>query len=253
LIPGFSTTQFNLRARLFSAVRDEEGYSKNELGARVDVGHRLFKRVEAAIFVQGETVTVSNASIDPALLGPTNYTLTSVGFTQTTDYRDNPINPGRGWVFTSSFDVADIDGQAGFLRGTARFSIYQPVGRKCLLALGARVGGLKPIAPSIPIDTRFSTAAEPRCGAFPSASSGPKDKQGNPLGGEFYTVVNAEFTFPIYRGFEGAAIRRCGQPDRLEQCGFLRHALCGRRGPALQATGRAASTRLRPQSQPTFQ
>jgi outer membrane protein assembly complex protein YaeT len=225
--PWLFETQFNFRARLFSAVREEEGYSKNELGARVDVGHRLFKRVEVAVFVQGETVTVSDASIDPALLGPTDYTLTSVGFTQTTDYRDNPINPTRGWVFTSSFDVADIDGEAGFLRGTARFSIYQPIGRKCLLALGARVGGLKPIAPSIPIDTRFFNGGGTTVRSFSERQLGPKDKQDNPLGGEFYTVLNAEFTFPIYRGFEGAVFVDAGNLTDWSNVGFsdMRYAV----------------------------
>src|SRR4029078_841600 len=125
--------------------------------------------------------------------------------TQTTDFRDNPINPTRGWVFTSSFDVANIDSEPAFLRGSARFSISQPVGHKCLLAFGARVGGLKPIADSIPIDARFFNGGGTTVRSVSERQLVPKDKQSNPLGGEFYTVFNAEFTFPIYRGFEGAA------------------------------------------------
>lgn len=220
-------TEFNLRARIFSAVRDEEGYSKNEAGARVDVGHRLFKRVEAAVFLQSETVKVSNASIDPALLGPTDYALTSIGVTQTTDFRDNPINPTRGWVFTTSFDVANIDSQTAFLRGTARFSIYQPIGRKCLLALGARVGGLQPVAESIPIDTRFFNGGGTTVRSFSERQLGPKDKQGNPLGGEFYTVLNAEFIFPIYKALEGAAFVDAGNLTDWSNAGLsdLRYAV----------------------------
>jgi outer membrane protein insertion porin family len=220
-------TQFNLRARVFSEARAEQGYSKNELGARVDLGHRLAKHVDAALFVQGENVKITESDIDPELLGPTNYTLTSLGVTQTTDYRDNPINPTHGWVFTTSLDLADIDNGTAFVRGIARFSIYQPVGHKCLLAFGARVGGINPLVPSIPIDARFFNGGATTVRSFSERQLGPKDKQGNPIGGEFFTVFNAEFTFPIYRGLEGAVFVDAGNLTGWQEMGFsdMRYAL----------------------------
>ena len=225
--PWVFDSRFSLRARLYSAVRAEEGYTKNEIGVRLDVGRRLLPHLEVAAFIEQATVKVTESTIDPLLLGPTDYTLSSVGFTQTTDFRDNPINPSRGWVFTSSFDITNIDGQTSFLRGTARFSIYQPIGKKCLLALGARVGGLQPVADQIPIDARFFNGGSTTVRSFAERGLGPKDRLGNPLGGQFYTVLNAEFTFPIYGGLDGAVFIDAGNLTDWKMAGLsdLRYAL----------------------------
>ena len=222
--------RLNLHTKIFSANRDEEGYHKEEIGWRGELGWKVQPRLELSGFTQVSTVKVTESDtdpIDPTLLGPTDYTFISVGVAQTTDFRDSPVVPTRGWVLTTAFDVGLVDGQQSFTREVIRFSWYVPV-RKCQLALGARVGAIQPIAESIPIDVRFFNGGATTVRSFAERELGPKDKNDNPLGGEFYTVFNAEFTFPLgIAGLQGAVFADAGNLVDWDNAGAddLRYAL----------------------------
>ncbi|MGB8167995.1 MAG: BamA/TamA family outer membrane protein, partial [Chthoniobacteraceae bacterium] len=207
LDPWLFETRFALRTRLYSVARDELGYSKNEIGGRADLTRKIMPHLELGVFVEDASVKITDVSpqlaAEPQLIGPTDYMITSIGVTQLTDYRDNAINPTRGLVLSSSFDYAMLDGQPGFTRSTVRFSYYLPLG-KTLLALGARAGYIAPIADAVPIDVRFFNGGGTTVRSFAERELGPKDKGGNPLGGEFYTVFNVELTFPLYQALQGA-------------------------------------------------
>jgi outer membrane protein assembly complex protein YaeT len=222
----FDHPRMNLRAKLYSAAREELGYTKNEIGGRLDLGWKVLPRWEAGVFAQQSQVEITDATIPLEALGPLNYTLTSVGLTQTIDFRDNPVAPTRGWVFTTAWDVATIEGEQAFTRGVARFSTYIPLG-KWQLALGARVGALQPIGDSIPIETRFFNGGATTVRSFAERDLGPKDAQDNPLGGEFYTVLNAELTFPIGGGLQGAVFVDAGNLTDWDEAGLsdLRYAV----------------------------
>ena len=211
--PWLFETRFALRSRLYSAARDEFGYSKNEVGGRVDLTRKLMPHLELGVFVEDATVKITNIPSQllaaPELVGPTDYNLTSLGVTQLTDYRDNPINPTRGLVLSSSFDYAMLDGQPGFTRSTFRFSYYLPLG-KTLLAFGARAGYIAAIADAVPIDARFFNGGGTTVRSFAERELGPKDKGGNPLGGDIYTVLNLELTFPVYQALQGAVFVDAG-------------------------------------------
>jgi hypothetical protein len=75
-------------------VREEIGYAKTAYGARADLTRRFTPRYEAGVFLEAAAVTVESLGIDPLELGPPDYLITSVGLTQTLDFRDNALNPG---------------------------------------------------------------------------------------------------------------------------------------------------------------
>ncbi|MEQ1858329.1 MAG: BamA/TamA family outer membrane protein [Chthoniobacteraceae bacterium] len=219
--------RLNLRAKVFRVNREEEGYRKEETGYRADLAWKILPRLEAGVFLQQSTVKISEPTIDPLLLGPTDYTLTSIGTTQSIDFRDSPMAPTRGWVLTTAFDVALVDGEQSFTREVVRFSCYLPVA-KCQLALGARVGAIQPIAATIPIDARFFNGGATTVRSFAERELGPLDASGNPLGGEFYTAFNAEFTFPLgVAGLQGAVFADAGNLTTWEEAGItdMRYAL----------------------------
>jgi len=219
--------KLNFRAKVFSVNRDEEGYTKEETGVRAELGWKITPRLELGLFAQQSKAKITNATIDPLLLGPTDYTFTSVGLTQTLDFRDSPIAPTRGWIFSSAVDVGLVDNEQSFTREVVRFSWYIPISR-CQLALGARVGAIQPVAESIPIDIRFFNGGAMTVRSFAERELGPKDSGGNPLGGEFYTVFNAEFTFPLgLAGLQGAVFADAGNLVGHDDAGVddLRYAL----------------------------
>lgn len=205
----FDHPRINMRAKLFSADREEKGYAKNEVGARVEVNWRALPHFEVGGYAQGSKVKITESDIDPLLLGPTNYELLILGLTQTTDYRNDPIAPTRGWIFSTSVDVGTIDGERAFTRTLGRYSYYKPFG-KLQLALGARAGFIQPVDEGIPIDIRFFNGGATTVRSFTERDLGPKDNDGHPLGGEFFTVFNAELTFPIVGGLQGAVFVDAG-------------------------------------------
>ncbi len=225
--PWLFDTRFALRASLYSRVTSQEGYKSNQTGIRTDLSRKLLPHLELAAFLQAQTVRVTEETISAADLGLLDYNFVSIGITQSTDYRDDPINPSRGFVLNSAFDFGQIDSELAFFRGTVRVSHYQPIGKKCVLALGARVGIISPFVDELPIDVRFFNGGASTVRSFAERELGPRNNQGNPLGGELYTVFNAEFTFPLKGALQGAVFTDAGSlkgandPDS----GNLRYAL----------------------------
>jgi outer membrane protein assembly factor BamA len=217
-----------MRARIFSATRDEEGYSKDEIGWRIDLSRHFLPHLEIGAFVEQANVSVSSKGIDPLLLGPTSYFLTSLGLTSSVDYRDDPINPTRGWIVSSAIDLSLIGGEAAFTRFSIRGSYYLPVG-KCLLAFGARAGLIEPVSDvtQIPIDVRYFNGGATTVRSFAERELGPKDRGGHPIGGEFYTVLNTEFIFPIVGALRGAVFVDAGNLTSPDDLGFdgMRYAV----------------------------
>ena len=174
------------------------------------------------------------------MIGQDSYFISSIGLTQTLDLRKNPLVAPRGFVFDNTIDVAAsaIGSDVDFLRTTARASYYlsfapEPVAvvggenleksgfrkwfERSLLAFGARAGVIYPLdtmgttqALAIPIDERFFSGGSTTVRSFGERDLGPHDRRGNPIGGEFYTIFNVEYTFPLYGELKGAVFVDAG-------------------------------------------
>ncbi len=203
--PWFMESEWALRTRLFSQFRDEEGYSHKGAGLRLEASRKLTSRWEVSAFTEFGYTTVTSVEIDPTLLGPLDYTLAAVGVTQKFDYRDDPLNPRRGYICSNSLELDALDGQLAFGRVSARYSYYRTIG-KSLLAAGVRFGWNIPVgdAADVPIDLRYFNGGGGTVRSFAERDLGPKDATGHPLGGSFYTVANVEWDFPLTDSFGGA-------------------------------------------------
>lgn len=207
--PWLFESDFSLRAKLYAVSRDEEGYSKRETGLRADLTRKMNKHIELGMFIQLENVEITEALIEPELLGLTAYQIGTIGFTQSFDFRDHPINPSRGWIINTALDADTIAGEIAFGRATARISYYQPIGSKMMLALGARGGLIYPLS-EVPIDERYFNGGSTTVRSFQERELGPRDRHGYPVGGQAFTVFNAELTFPIRGALQGAVFADAG-------------------------------------------
>ncbi len=149
--PYFFDTDFGFKAKLAALTFEYDGYTKFEAGTRFDLTRKLSKQYEVGLVLTERHVEITSADIDPQFLGHTSYFVSSIGLTQTLDLRDSKVNPSRGLIFDNTFDFASsaIGSQIDFIRSTARFTYFQPIGRapkpgqpdrRTLLALGARAG-----------------------------------------------------------------------------------------------------------------
>jgi outer membrane protein insertion porin family len=223
--PYFFDSDFGFKAKLGALTFDFDGYSKFETGLRLDLTRQLTKQYEVGLVLSARHVDVTSADIDAILLGDTSYFVTSIGLTQSLDLRDSKVNPSRGFVLDNTFDFATsaLGSTVDFLRATARMTYFIPIGhapapghpdKRTLLALGARAGIIHPTngdgtAAEIPIDERFFSGGSTSVRSFGERALGPKN-HGDPIGGEFFSVFNVEYTFPIYGELLGAVFFDAG-------------------------------------------
>ncbi|MGH8100360.1 MAG: BamA/OMP85 family outer membrane protein, partial [Chthoniobacterales bacterium] len=238
--PFFFDTDFGFKARVGALTFDFDGYSKFESGGRLELTRKIVKQDEAGIVFAVRHVDVTSEGINPRFLGPTSYFANTLGFTNTLDFRDSPLVSPRGFIINNTLDLAlnafgsDIE----FVRGTARVGYYLPFGPKPLtpgvvgdvkdtplarwfhgssIAFGARAGLIHSLTTSgadeateIPIDERFFNGGNNTVRSFGERDLGPLDPKGNPIGGEFFTVFNIEYTFPIVGELQGALFTDAG-------------------------------------------
>lgn len=224
--PYFFDTEFGFKAKVSALTFDFDGYAKFETGLRVDFTRQITKQYEVGLVLSGRHVDVTSADINPALLGRTSYFVSSIGLTQTLDLRDSKVNPSRGLVVDSTIDFATgaLGSNVDFIRSTGRMTYFLPIGHepkpgfpdhRTLLALGARAGiihsldsdGTSPA--EIPIDERFFNGGNNTVRSFAERDLGPHDHD-HSIGGEFFTVFNVEYTFPVWGEILGAAFFDAG-------------------------------------------
>ena len=248
--PYLFDTDFQFKSRVSALSYDFDGYSKFELGTRLDLSRQFTKHYLAGLILAIRHVEITTNDIrPPELIGRGTYFVNSIGFTQTFDFRDSPFVPTRGFVFDSTFDLAtstlgsDID----FVRSTFRASYYLSFAERASsaadigselgdrstlswfkrsgLAFGARMGiihSLNSNAPdealAIPIDERFFSGGSTTVRSFGERTLGPHDRRGNPIGGESYTIFNIEYTFPLFGELQGVVFTDAGnlQPTAEE-------------------------------------
>ncbi|MDQ2919312.1 MAG: BamA/TamA family outer membrane protein [Verrucomicrobiota bacterium] len=233
--PWLFDTENHLKLRLYSLTFDYDGYSKLELGARLDLTRDITKQYKIGAVLTARHVEITSASIPSAFLGRTSYQVTSIGYTQTLDLRKSPLVSPRGLVFDNTLDYATsaLGSQIDFVRATARASYFIPFApekknaevnaiddeqesklqhwfRQSLLAFGARAGVIEGVnGTKIPIDERFFNGGANTVRSFGERDLGPH-VGGDPIGGEFFSVYNVEYTFPIFGELQGAVFVDAG-------------------------------------------
>ncbi len=245
--PYLFNTEFALQTRLSAVSFDYDGYSKFELGGRFTLRRQLTDKYSVGLVYSGRHVDITDATIKEVFLGRTSYFVSSIGFTQTLDLRKNPLVAPRGFVFDNTVDLATsaLGSDLDLLRATGRVSYYlsfapdppqlsgedlekssfQKWFERSLIAFGARAGIVYPLetagtiaAYAVPIDERFFTGGSTTVRSFAERDLGPHDLRGNPIGGQYYSIFNVEYTFPIYGEILGAVFVDAGNllPDARE-------------------------------------
>jgi len=240
--PFFLDTDFYFAARIFALTFDYDGYSKFELGGRLELSRKITKYDEAALTFSVRHVKITDSEIRPHfLLGLKEYQVDTIGLTNTLDLRESPyVNP-RGFLVGNTLDLASsaLGSDIEFIRSTMRVGYYLPFGPKPLtpgvvedqptgtplqrwfrqssIAFGARGGIIHSLttsgtneATAIPIDERFFNGGASTVRSFGERDLGPHDNHGHPVGGEFFTVFNVEYTFPIFGELHGAVFTDAG-------------------------------------------
>jgi outer membrane protein insertion porin family len=256
--PYFFDTEIDFKNRIAALTFDFDGYSKFEIGDRIEFTQKLTKQYQLGLNFSARHVEVTSTDINLRLLGQTSYFIDTLGLTQTYDLRESPLVAPRGFIAENTFDIATnaFGSDIELIRATVRVGYYLPFGPKALtpgvvedkqgtalqrwfqqssLAFGARAGVVHSLdnsgpdeANTLPIDERFFNGGSTTVRSFGERDLGPHDRHGNPIGGEFFTVFNVEYTFPIFGELQGAVFGDAGNLlPTSEEPGFdeMRYAL----------------------------
>jgi outer membrane protein insertion porin family len=138
-------------------------------------------------------VDVVDAEVEDAL---ENVDISSVSVSPIYDSRDDPFAPTEGmfWRTTLEYGGPLLGSELDFVRGGYTQSVFLPLTAADVLAASFRTGLIVPVGGTdvIPLQERYFNGGENTVRSFKEDELGPKDSDGNPIGGEAYSVFSVE-------------------------------------------------------------
>lgn len=114
------------------------------------------------------------------------------------DGRDSLLYPRRGVYQNIYAEVATPPGKLEYVKAGYQYQHWFPIGRDYALMLNGEVGWAKGLGGKpMPFYKNFYVGGLGSVRGFEQSSIGPKDAEGDALGGTRKLVANAEFYFPL--------------------------------------------------------
>ncbi len=134
------------------------------------------------------------------------------------DDRDALFAPTRGLYMNASVQLAaeGLGSELEFIRGKLSSSWFRPLFSDSVLGLNLRAGLIAPAydAESIPIQERFFAGGGNSVRSFKESQLGPKDINGEPLGGEVFSTASIELRSELVGALQSAAFVDAGFVER---------------------------------------
>ncbi len=122
--------------------------------------------------------------------------LMSVGYVR--DNRDSALAPTKGFLRRANTELATPLGEQRFIRTTYQETHYLPIARQYTLGLNGEITFGSGLAGTpYPVFRNVFAGGIGSIRGFQTASIGPRDENGIPIGGSKRMIGNAEFFFPI--------------------------------------------------------
>jgi outer membrane protein insertion porin family len=119
------------------------------------------------------------------------------------DSRDNFLNPSAGWRHVLGFELAGLGG-AKFTKSVYEVTYYHPLIGKLVGAAHARVNYAEGYdGEGVPGFERYFMGGPTSLRGFTIQDVGPKDSDGDPVGGTQSLLLNLEVQYPFTKSFRG--------------------------------------------------
>ncbi|MBL6755321.1 MAG: BamA/TamA family outer membrane protein [Planctomycetes bacterium] len=134
------------------------------------------------------------------------------------DDRDALFAPTRGLFMNASVELAaeGLGSELEFFRGKLSSSWFRRLNPDTVLGLNLRAGLIAPAydEESIPIQERFFAGGGNSVRSFQESELGPKDVNGEPLGGEVFSTASIELRYEMVGALQSAAFVDAGFVER---------------------------------------
>lgn len=195
---SFGIDLFNRRSNFFS-------FDSRSTGAGLRLGKNLSETDWLGIGYRFEKVNISD--VDPAnqtaFLQNGTRTTSRIGPTFIRDTRDDFLNPTQGTRHVVRFEFAgSFLGGADFYKTSYEGTYYTPLIGQLVLALHGEVQFAEGYGnDGLPIFEHYFMGGSNSLRGFTIRQVGPKDRNGDPLGGDQALLINVELQYPITREF----------------------------------------------------
>lgn len=200
-----------LRGVLGASIRRENEETYEALDQRVDftVSRRFGRVSRASLGIALSHVNIDGRVDDPEEDSDPVGFLTTVPVSWITDTSDDPLNPTRGWLFRAQAEATppDLGSVEHYARAEGQISRYQPLPFALVFASRALYGIAQPFqdSESVLASRRLYAGGSRSMRGYGRRKLGPRDAEGEPLGGEAKVEASVELRFPILGRLEGAA------------------------------------------------
>ena len=200
-----SFSGFYHEANYLSSLYDQRNY-----GFSLDVRKGIFPYLYATLGYRLENIDAFNiaASASPQLVAETGSSTKSVVTASLVfDRRDNPFLTRRGERITYTWWVAGPGGTEQIYGFDVEASKYWHLPWDTILLVNAEVAGVDSWGDQtklVKIYDRLFLGGSNNLRGFEFRDVGPKDEDGEPLGGQSMARVTVEYTFPIIEKARGA-------------------------------------------------
>ena len=206
--PWFLDSKFEMTYSLFGNRREEPSFTREELGASVDLSRQWNSQWSSSLGYQFRFTGLESddfSTLPEELLE--NIDISSITLTNSRDSRDQVFFPTEGALSRVSLEwgAPAIGSQLDFFRLSYIQSAFFSLTEGTVLAAAWRGGMIAPLNDSdeIPLQERFFNGGENTVRSFAESELGPLI-EGEPVGGEAFTVVNVELRQRAFDQLDGA-------------------------------------------------
>jgi outer membrane protein insertion porin family len=201
--PYFLDTRWTLGFELYQTEREWSDFSRKSQGFAIKAGHPVgeYSRVLATYRLEQKDIyDVSAFASNDIQEQEGTSTLSSITTTYIYNTTDNRMDPTAGTDLNATWELAGLGGSEKFSKYVLDVRQFWPWRWGTYFSAHGQVGYVHDLGSDndeVPIDERFFLGGIYSIRGFESREVGPRDFQGNFIGGDTEAYFNFEFIFPL--------------------------------------------------------
>jgi outer membrane protein insertion porin family len=201
--PWFMDRPISASFSIYNEQFEYPDYDKKSTGGSVGFGKELSEYVGGKITYAIEEVTITDVDDNASFIVQeqigTKLT-SSISPSIWRDTRDNHLDPSTGSRHSLRTTIAGLGGENYFVKGVADSIWYFPAPLNTTFSIRGRLGYANGFNKKIlPLYERFYVGGINTIRGLGFGEGGPRDAEGEKIGGNFESILNAELIFPIVK------------------------------------------------------
>ncbi|MBN2654705.1 MAG: outer membrane protein assembly factor BamA [Nitrospirae bacterium] len=229
--PWFMDKELTFGASVYNTKREYDNFDRQSTGAGVNFGKYYGEYWHLGIGYNFEITKMNNIDPDSSSVVKDqegSATTSKITLVASRDSRNNYLDPVRGSRNAASVAFAGLGGTNAFLKTELESSWYFPLWEVSTFHLKGTIGYSSDLfGKKLPLYERFYVGGIHTVRGVDYGDAGPKDINGDPIGGFTELVLTAEYIFPIFPDykFKGVVFTDAGRAyDKGETIGSnLKH------------------------------